>query len=171
VEVSHLTLFLWVVEIEKQYLLAGFGQHLIVLHALAMKGGGQSLWITARRRNRLIQFAEANWLRGHVLLRPALNEFPSSAKKINGELLAQMTDCSFSDSLTAIRKRDIYKLAEAVTTAYLVQQMLGVKALSNLGELSKRYTLDCRDQTGCSALYVFAENVPDNLKVTRSRIL
>jgi hypothetical protein len=171
VEVSHLTLFLWVVEIEKQYLLAGFGQHMIVLHALAMKGGGQSLWISARRRYRLIQFAEANWLRGHILLRPTTHEVDAETKKIDGELLAEMTDCSFSSSLTAIRNRDIYKLSEAVTTAYLVQQMLGVKALSNLGELSKRYTLDYRDQTWCSALYLFAENVPANLKLTRSRIL
>lgn len=122
---------------EKKISLVGWGELQVMLHVINGTYG-----VSVVEDNRITRFGLTPWLKGRVAVVPTTAHYAHASRSIteHADLILNMRGSAFIDAISAIEHKDIYLMAEAITTTYMAQHYMGAEHLPNRGELAKRFS-------------------------------
>lgn len=140
---------------EEKYQIAGFGTCPVIFHRFGVNRCGISIW----NNHSLMYFAETPWLANrlaHVRLKRPF-QLPIKSCGVPSGLAKSIIDSSIETTIEALQKQDVLILAEAVTSIYGLQKMVGAPTLPHRREVAKRHV-----PTG--AVYLYGDHVPKAIR-------
>lgn len=142
---------------EEKFQIAGFGTCPVIFHRFGVDRCGVSIW----NDHTLTYFAETPWLLNHLAHVRLKHPFqlPLQACGVPSGLAKSVISSSVETAIEALQKRDILILAEAVTSIYGLQKMVGAPTLPHRREVAKRHVPN-------GAVYLYGDQVP---KAVRAR--